>query len=129
MYSERLGRLHFWLTLISFNLTFLPLHWAGLQGMPRRVAAYAPEFQTVNQVASLGAFLMGLSILPFLYNLIVNWARGTRAGSNPWRALSLEWQVASPPPLGNFASPPVVTHGPYEFGQPWPAPAADAASG
>ena len=129
VYSERLGRLHFWLTLISFNLTFLPLHWAGLQGMPRRVAAYAPEFQPVNQVASVGAFLMGLSVLPFLYNLIVSWARGARAGSNPWRALSLEWQVASPPPLGNFASPPVVTHGPYEFGQPWPVPAGDAASG
>ncbi len=129
MYSERLGRLHFWLTLISFNLTFLPLHWAGLQGMPRRVAAYAPEFQTVNQVASVGAFLMGLSILPFLYNLIVSWARGPRAGPNPWRALSLEWQIASPPPAGNFATPPVITHGPYEYGQPGPVPVSDVAAG
>ena len=126
MYDERLGRLHFWLTLIAFNLTFLPMHWAGLQGMPRRVASYSPEFQGVNQVASVGAFLMGLSMLPFLFNLVVSWVRGSRASGNPWSALSLEWQTTSPPPPGNFATPPIVTHGPYEYGQPWPPILEDA---
>jgi cytochrome c oxidase subunit 1 len=128
MYDERLGRLHFWLTLVSFNLTFLPLHWAGLQGMPRRVSAYASQFETVNQIASFGALLMGISMLPFLYNMIVSWARGRRAEANPWRALSLEWQVGSPPPARNFATPPVVTHGPYEFGRPLTAVPLDAPS-
>ncbi len=126
MYDERLGRLHFWLTLIAFNLTFLPMHWAGLQGMPRRVASYSPEFQGVNQLASAGAFLMGLAMLVFLFNMIVSWVRGTRAAGNPWSALSLEWQTTSPPPPGNFATPPIVTHGPYEYGQPWPPILEDA---
>jgi cytochrome c oxidase subunit 1 len=116
MYMERLGKIHFWLNFIGFNLTFLPMHWLGLQGMPRRVAEYDPQFQAVNQLSSLGAFLLGISVLPFLVNAILSWAFGVKAGDNPWRALTLEWQTTSPPPIHNFDTPPVVTHGPYDYG-------------
>jgi cytochrome c oxidase subunit 1 len=92
------------------------MHWLGLQGMPRRVAEYDPQFQAVNQLASLGAFLLGISVLPFLVNAILSWAFGVKAGDNPWRALTLEWQTTSPPPIHNFDTPPVVTHGPYDYG-------------
>ena len=118
MYSERLGKLHFWLTIIGFNLTFFPMHWLGLQGMPRRVVAFAPEFQTTNQLISLGAVFLAIAVLPFIYNLVVSWATGPQASSNPWSALTLEWQTSSPPPIGNFDVQPVVTHGPYDYGEP-----------
>jgi cytochrome c oxidase subunit 1 len=116
MFDDRIGQLHFALTFLAFNLTFLPMHWLGLQGMPRRVASYAPEFESMNQLASLGSFLLGIAVLPFLYNMLVSWARGKQAGPNPWKALSLEWQTSSPPPAHNFDAPPQVSAGPYEFG-------------
>jgi cytochrome c oxidase subunit I len=118
MYDERLGRLHFWLTFIGFNLTFMPMHWLGLQGMPRRVADYDPRFADVNFVISIGAFILGASTLVFVYNVIVSWARGPLAPANPWRAMTLEWQVSSPPPIFNFDEPPQVVGGPYEYGVP-----------
>jgi len=116
LYMERLGKIHFWLTLIGFNITFLPMHWLGLQGMPRRVVEYAPQFQTMNVIVSLGGFLLGISVLPFIFNAVLSWAWGPKAGDNPWRALTLEWQTTSPPPVHNFATPPVVEHGPYDYG-------------
>jgi len=118
MYDERLGKLHFWLTIVGFTLTFFPMHWLGLQGMPRRVVAYAEEFQRTNQLIGLGAFILALGVLPFLYNMVVSWMRGAQASSNPWSALTLEWQTSSPPPIGNFDTPPIVTHGPYDYGRP-----------
>ena len=132
MLNDTLGKVHFWLNFIAFNLTFMPMHWLGLQGMPRRVAAYAPQFQTVNEIASFGGFLLGISVLPFLFNALTAWVRGPLAGDNPWRALTLEWQTTSPPPVHNFPVPPVVTHGPYDFGSDvvphgTPAPAASPA--
>ena len=117
MYHEGLGKIHFWMHLIGFNLTFLPQHWLGMQGMPRRVAEYAIEFQGVNVVSSIGAFLLGASVLPFLINVLNSWPWGVKAGPNPWRALTLEWQTSSPPPIHNFEKPPVVEHGPYDFGR------------
>ena len=116
MLNETWGKVHFWLTLIGFNLTFLPMHWLGIQGMPRRVGEYAPQFQGGNVLASLGAFLLGISVLPFILNAVLSWARGPRAASNPWRSLTLEWQTTSPPPVHNFPAPPVVEHGPYDYG-------------
>jgi hypothetical protein len=118
MYDERLGRLHFWLTFVAFNATFLPMHWLGLQGMPRRVADYDPRFATLNFIISIFAFVLGASTLVFLYNVIHSWARGPIAPANPWRALTLEWQVSSPPPIFNFDEPPQVVGGPYEYGVP-----------
>jgi cytochrome c oxidase subunit I len=118
MYDERLGRLHFWLTFIFFNLTFGPMHIIGVQGMPRRVYDYAEQFAAWNLFISISAFVLGLSSLIFAYNMIASWRGGPRAVANPWRALTLEWQVSSPPPIFNFDAIPTVVGGPYEYGVP-----------
>jgi cytochrome c oxidase subunit 1 len=118
MYDERLGKLHFWTTFIFFNLTFAPMHVLGMQGMPRRVADYADQFATLNLVVSIASFFVGLSTLIFVYNIVASWRGGPRASANPWRALTLEWQVSSPPPLFNFDAIPTVVGGPYEYGVP-----------
>jgi cytochrome c oxidase subunit I len=118
MYDERLGRLHFWITFIFFNLTFGPMHIIGVQGMPRRVYDYADKFATWNLIISICAFILGLSTLIFAYNMVASWRGGPRAVANPWRALTLEWQVSSPPPIFNFDAIPTVVGGPYEYGVP-----------
>ena len=118
MYDERLGRLHFWLTFVFFNLTFGPMHIIGVQGMPRRVYDYADKFATWNLFISIFAFILGLSTLVFAYNMVASWRGGPRAVANPWRALTLEWQVSSPPPIFNFDAIPTVVGGPYEYGVP-----------
>jgi cytochrome c oxidase subunit I len=118
MYDERLGRLHFWLTFVSFNLTFGPMHIIGVQGMPRRVSDYAQQFADWNLFISIFSFVLGLSTLVFAYNMIASWRGGPRAVANPWRALTLEWQVSSPPPVFNFDAVPTVVGGPYEYGVP-----------
>jgi cytochrome c oxidase subunit 1 len=118
MFDDRLGKLHFWMTFIFFNLTFGPMHLIGIQGMPRRVAEYADKFAAWNLFISISAFILGLSTLIFLYNIVVSWRGGPRAAGNPWRALTLEWQVSSPPPVFNFDAVPTVVGGPYEYGVP-----------
>ena len=118
MYDERLGRWHFWLTLFGTWFTFLPMHWIGMEGMPRRVSDYAAQFGDWNLAISLAAFMLGLAQLVFLYNVVVSWRWGPRATANPWRAKTIEWQVSSPPPKFNFAGVPRVVGGPYEFGVP-----------
>jgi cytochrome c oxidase subunit 1 len=117
MTYEGLGKLHFVLTFLGSQLNFLPMHWAGLMGMPRRVASYDPEFAGANVLASLGAFLLGVATLPFLLNIVSSWARGARAPANPWQAIGLEWLLPSPPPAENFGEHvPVVIAGPYGYG-------------
>jgi len=118
MYNETLGKLHFWLTFVGFNLTFFPMHLIGLQGMPRRVADYLPRFADWNLFISIASFGLGASTLVFLYNMITSWRSGPIAPSNPWRALTLEWQVSSPPPIFNFDEIPQVVGNPYEYGTP-----------
>jgi cytochrome c oxidase subunit 1 len=118
MFDDRLGKLHFWLTFIFANLTFAPMHLIGIQGMPRRVAEYAERFAGWNLFISFSAWILGLSTLIFLYNMVVSWRAGPRASANPWRALTLEWQVSSPPPIFNFDAVPTVVGGPYEYGVP-----------
>jgi cytochrome c oxidase subunit 1 len=118
MYSERLGKLHFWLTFIGFNATFFPMHLIGVQGMPRRVSDYAEKFADWNMFISLASFFLGASTVVFLYNMITSWAHGAPAPANPWRALTLEWQVSSPPPIFNFDEIPQVVGSPYEYGVP-----------
>ncbi len=118
MYNERLGQLHFWMTFIGFNLTFFPMHYIGLQGMPRRVADYSTRFADYNLFISIASFGLGASTIVFLYNMIWSWKYGPEAGPNPWRALTLEWQVSSPPPIFNFDEIPQVVGGPYEYGVP-----------
>jgi cytochrome c oxidase subunit I len=118
MYNERLGKLHFWLSFVTFNLTFFPMHLVGVQGMLRRIADYPAEFANWNFFISVSSFAFGASIVIFLYNMIVSWARGAPAPANPWRALTLEWQVSSPPPIFNFDEIPQVVGNPYEYGVP-----------
>jgi cytochrome c oxidase subunit I len=116
MYYEGLGKVHFWLTFLGANLNFFPMHPLGLQGMPRRVASYDPEFAFWNVLASLGAFLLGMSTLPFILNMVSSWIQGKPAPANPWRAIGLEWLVSSPPPVENFEEIPIVTAPPYGYG-------------
>jgi cytochrome c oxidase subunit 1 len=118
MYNERLGKLHFWMTFIGFNATFFPMHIIGLRGMPRRVADYAHVYAPWNMFISIASFFLGASTVIFLYNMITSWIRGPLAGSNPWRSLTLEWQVSSPPPIFNFDEIPQVVGAPYEYGVP-----------
>ncbi|MBD2437805.1 cytochrome c oxidase subunit I [Nostoc sp. FACHB-110] len=120
MYYEGLGKLHFALAFIGTNLNFFPMHPLGLQGMLRRVSSYAPEYEFWNIIASIGAFLLGVSTLPFILNMISSWMHGQQAPKNPWRAIGLEWIVASPPPVENFDQIPVVVGEPYSYGKSEP---------
>jgi cytochrome c oxidase subunit I len=116
MMDEKLGKLHFVMTFIGTHLTFLPMHNLGLEGMPRRIAMYDPQFQSLNQICTMGAYLLAISVIPFYYNVINSWIRGEEAGENPWNALTLEWTTASPPIIENWEKLPVITHGPYDYG-------------
>jgi cytochrome c oxidase subunit I len=116
MLNEFWGRVHFALTFIGTNLTFLPMHELGLQGMPRRVAMYDPQFITLNQICTIGAFVLAASVIPFTINIIWSWIAGQKAGDNPWNALTLEWTTSSPPIIENWEVLPVITHGPYDYG-------------
>jgi cytochrome c oxidase subunit 1 len=116
MLNERLGKWHFGLTYLGFFFTFFPMHLAGMLGMPRRVAVYAPEFQGINTLVSLASFVLGISTFILVWNLIVSLRSGKVAGANPWRALTLEWATTSPPPATNFISDPVPAEDPYGYG-------------
>jgi cytochrome c oxidase subunit 1 len=123
MMNETLGKIHFWLTTITFNLVFLPMFVLGMGGHMRRI--YNPmqyEFlhwlAPVNQLITVAAVVLLLSQLPFVANFFVSMWVGAEAGANPWRATTLEWATASPPPHGNFAEPPTVYRGPYEYSAP-----------
>jgi cytochrome c oxidase subunit I len=118
MYNETLGKWSFWVVFIGFNATFLPMHWLGLHGMPRRVATYDDRFGTLNAIISGASLLMGVGMLIFAYNMIVSWRKGPAAPWNPWRGRSLEWLVSSPPSLFNFEATPQVVGGPYQYGIP-----------
>src|SRR5256712_1661118 len=108
--SERLGRWHFWLFVVGFNVTFLPMHWAGMLGMPRRIYTYPANrgWDLWNLIASLGVPFQAAAVLIFLVNVAISLRRGDRAGSDPWDAWTLERGTASPPPPYNFETAPVV---------------------
>jgi cytochrome c oxidase subunit I len=110
LFSESLAAWHFWLMIIGFNMTFFPMHILGVQGMQRRIATYPIEtgFLPVNIFETVGAFLLGFSMLIFAWNAIVSWRRGIVAGNDPWLANTLEWLTTSPPPAYNFASLPRI---------------------
>ncbi|HEX4734651.1 MAG TPA: cytochrome c oxidase subunit I [Thermoleophilaceae bacterium] len=118
MYDETLGRIHFWISFVFFNLTFGPMHLIGIDGMPRRVADYAQQYAGWNLFISISAFIFGASFFIFLYNMISSWRFGPPAPGNPWGAHTIEWQVSSPPPVFNFDEVPTVVGGPYEYGVP-----------
>ncbi len=109
MYDETLGKWHFWLSMIFFNVTFFVQHFLGLAGMPRRIPDYAPQFADFNMISSIGAFGFGLSQLLFLYIVIKCLRSGEKAGAKPWEgAHGLEWTLPSPPPYHSFETPPLV---------------------
>ena len=120
MYSERLAKAHFWLMFLGFNATFLAMFWVGLHGMNRRIFTYPIDLQGPNLVTSLFGFFLGISFLPFLWNmartLLVR--RAEPAPANPWAARTLEWQTSSPPPPENFVADPVIDGHPYDYGVP-----------
>jgi cytochrome c oxidase subunit 1 len=110
MLNERLGRWHFWLALIGMNLTFFPMHLLGILGMPRRVYTFPSNlgWTDLNLIASIGAFLIGLSVMLFFYNIIASLKNGQKASDDPWDAFTLEWDTTSPPKKYNFLEIPVV---------------------
>ncbi len=109
MYSETLGKWHFWTSLVFFNVTFFPMHFLGLAGMPRRIPDYAMQFADFNMLATIGALGFGLSQLLFVWGIIKCAKGGEKAPNNPWEgADTLEWTLSSPPPYHSFETPPVV---------------------
>jgi len=113
--SEKLGKVHFWMMVIGFNLTFFVQHFVGLLGMPRRVYTYPdlPHWEALNMASTIGAFILGASILVLVLNIAQSVTLGAPAGSNPWGAWTLEWAAPSPPPEHNFdAVPPVNSRRP-----------------
>jgi cytochrome c oxidase subunit 1 len=110
MLSDSLGKLHFWLMLIGFNITFMPMHILGVIGMPRRIYTYseASGWEALNMLVSAGAFIIALSIVVFIVNVTRSVRQGEIAGANPWGAATLEWSMPSPPPHYNFAVVPTV---------------------
>ena len=108
MLGDGLGKVHFWLTFIGMNLTFFPMHFLGLNGMPRRVYTY-PEglgFEFWNRIETIGSLVLGASFLVFIYNIIKSWR--TKAPADPWDGATLEWSIPSPPQEFNFSALPTV---------------------
>jgi cytochrome c oxidase subunit I len=117
MYPEKIAKFAWGLVFIGFNVTFLPQFVLGYLGMPRRYYNYAPRFQPLHQLSTVGSWIVSAGL--FLTFGYLFWAikYGKKAGANPWNAKSLEWTIASPPPTENFISDPVITE-PYPYGTP-----------
>jgi cytochrome c oxidase subunit I len=115
MLSRKLGLWHFWVQLVGFNLTFFPMHLLGLKGMPRRIADYAPNrgWNLLNFISSVGAYVIAISMLIFLANVIITLRKPRNAPDDPWQGNTLEWATSSPPPPHNFdALPPIGSERP-----------------
>jgi cytochrome c oxidase subunit 1 len=110
--DETLGKVHFWLTFIGMNLTFFPMHFVGLNGMPRRVYTYTPEshFTLLNQIETVGAVILFVSLAVFIWNIVKTWRGPANAPADPWNGATLEWAIPSPPQAFNFPELPEV-HG------------------
>lgn len=126
MLDERLGKTSFWLFIAGLTGTFLPMHWLGLEGMPRRYASYEtfakayPDAQFWNQFESISSFLMVAAVALLAVNIVVSLKSGRRAGNNPWGARTLEWMISSPAPYYNFKKIPTVLDRPYDYTEPVP---------
>ncbi|HET9017341.1 MAG TPA: cytochrome c oxidase subunit I [Thermomicrobiaceae bacterium] len=110
MLNDKLGQIQFWWTLIAFNMTFFPMHFLGVDGMPRRIYTYPPGmgWSFWNMFETIGAYLLGASVLLLAYNIITSLVHGEQAPADPWDARTLEWSIPSPPPVYNFAVIPTV---------------------
>ncbi|MBI4589956.1 MAG: cbb3-type cytochrome c oxidase subunit I, partial [Candidatus Rokubacteria bacterium] len=124
MLNEPLGKLHFWLTFVAFNVTFFPMHILGVGGMMRRIYnptqyEFLQSMQPINVVITLGAFALGVGQIPFVINFFWSLFAGKRAPLDPWQANTLEWTAPSPPPHLNWGDRiPTVYRGPYEYSSP-----------
>ena len=117
MYNEISGRVSFALIFVGFNVTFFPQFILGAEGMPRRYADYLPPYEALNQLSTVGSWLIGAGFVVALWTIALAIFRGPKAGKNPWGAKTLEWTTDSPPPHENFLTPPRVTTGPYDYGE------------
>lgn len=115
MYSNRLAYIAWGILFVGFNLLYFPLFVIGIQGMPRRYFDYLPQFQTGHVISSIGAFILVAGLVVMFYNLIYYRRKGEIASANPWKGVTLEWQIPSPPPLENFEEIPVIKDKPYTF--------------
>ncbi len=123
MMNETLGKIHFWITFVGAYCIFMPMHFLGLAGNPRRYSEFIVEFLKplipVHEFMTISALITGAAQFIFLFNLFWSMFKGEKASTNPWEATSLEWTVPSPPPFDNFGGKhPVVYHGAYEYGVP-----------
>ncbi len=117
MYSEKAAVVSWLFIFVGFNVTFFPQFIAGIQGMPRRYYTYPAQFTTLNQISTIGSYMISLGFVISAIYLAYAHFRGRKAPDNPWGAETLEWKTSSPPPHENFLEVPVVTHGPYEYQQ------------
>jgi len=110
MYDEKMGQMHFWLMFIGQNLAFFPMHFSGMWGMPRRIYTYGGDmgWTSMNALSTTGAYIIGISVLIFMVNIIRNWRKGEKATQDPWDGRTLEWSIPSPPPEYNFEEIPHV---------------------
>lgn len=110
MFCDLWGKIHFWVLFVGVNMIFVPMHFVGYNGMPRRVPDYPKAFEPMNYIASLGAYLTAFSTVIFLGIIIYTLLRGKKAGDNPWGegATTLEWTLPSPPPYHTFEELPVI---------------------
>jgi cytochrome c oxidase subunit 1 len=120
MLNERIASIGFWVAFFAFQLTFMSMFVAGLQGMPRRVLQFDNAFNVSNWLSTIGAYCIGIGMVIFLFAIITSWRNGKPAPANPWGAKTLEWQTSTPVPLENFPVLPVVTSDPYGYGVPDP---------
>jgi cytochrome c oxidase subunit 1 len=121
--NERWGKVHFILTFVAGNCVFFPMHIVGAAGLRRRIfdttmAGFERQVQDLNVFMSISAFVLGAAQIIFIINILWSLFRGEKAGRNPWKSNTLEWQAPSPPPHGNFDTPIIVYHGPYEYARP-----------
>ena len=118
--DERTGSIGFWTAFAGFQITFMSMFVAGLQGQPRRVLQFDNMFNISNWISTIGAYIIGIGMLIFLAAIMSSWRSGQAAPSNPWHAQTLDWQTQTPVPLENFPVLPVVTKLPYDYGVPDP---------
>ena len=116
MYGKRVANVSWLLILVGFNVLYLPFFVLGWEGMPRRYYDYLPQYQSPHVVSTVGSWILIGGVFLMLANLLHSLARGGRAAANPWGGTTLEWTVASPPPVENFEEIPEIEHGPYRYG-------------
>ena len=115
LYNEYWGRISFALIFIGFNVTFFPQFILGFRGMPRRYHDYVAPYEYLNQLSTIGSWLIGLGFVIAFFVILHAIFKGQKASDNPWGGTTLEWTTSSPPPHENFHDTPVITKGPYEY--------------